>query len=1091
MRLLLPTPRPGLLLGRTSGLLLALLLCLAGGLPLAAQVESYVVRGTVVDEQGAPLAGVTVMAQDDHSIAGYSDGEGHFELRIPHGREVVLRFSYVGMVTAEETASPRKTTLTVHLRPDVELLGEVVVTGYQTISKERATGAFTVLEPEVLQERLDPSILQRLEGQVAGLTGTGGNLTLRGISTLRGNTHPLIVLNGMPYEGSTDAINPATVSNITVLKDAAAASIYGARAANGVIVITTKQGTEDSKVHFTYDGSVRVVSKPRMSALNLMDSREAADYLFYVMQQLPLEDIPDDDYQYYTSPLRLEILKYLHGEVSEAQIKQTLDHYAGLDNRRQLSDFYLRTGIEHQHNLSLFGGSKRHRYMLTANYVGDNPTSRHTSSRRYGFTLDDRVVLSDRFTFDAALSASYDDSRSDTGVGSYAAMYSSQPPYCMLYDEEGKALPIPTYRSESELKRILDDGLYDMHHYPTLNEGLETQRFHRSFYRINTGLTAKLFEGLSLSLRCSGDLGQDKSEQLQEAKSYGARSMVVDAAVLDPATGEMVFHIPEGGIMKQSRGDSRAYTLRGQVDYTIDRGNHYLTALAGSEIRSVRQTSTAGAYFGYDPNTLGFVPVDFRDLAEIYNTYALGGYFEYDYLQDNHLYEQEDRYVSFYGNASYSYAGKYDVTGSIRVDQSNLFGTDPRNQYRPLWSVGGMWHLSDEHFMEPARDLVSHLVLRLTYGIGGNVPKDAGPFLTLSAPTYDPMSRGQSSSILNPPNPLLRWEKTATTNIGIDFDLLRGKLRGSIDLYRRHTTDLMARRTADTTLGWGKLLLNYGVMDNHGVELTLGGSFRWGQVTYSPSLVFSVNRNKLVNVEESNRNTFYYTMGNTTTVGYPYSSVFSFPSAGLSPEDGTPLYYHTDPATGKREVTGDAYAVTMDDLVFSGSNIPTRTGSLTQRLEWKGLALSLVLYYSGGNVLRAVTAPYDGGSAGAGQPREYLHYWKAPGDELDRSTSPAITGKPINDYIVKQGWSASDIHAFPGDYLKVRDLTLSYRLPAQALSPLGLQSASLMLQVQNLGTLSFNRRGYDAESMGYYSYGWGSRGVPSPLTVSIGTTINL
>lgn len=1081
-------PRP------LARLLLALLLALGGGLgSIYAQVDSYIVRGSVLDEDGEPLAGVTIMAKSNHRIACFSDGDGHFELHIPHAEEMVLQVSYVGMIPTEVTVSPKKNAVTVYLYPNVELLGEVVVTGYQTLSKERATGSFSVIEPKVLEEKLDVNILDRLEGQVAGLNSSSGELTLRGISTLRGNTRPLIVLNGMPYEGNVSAINPSTVQNITVLKDAAAASIYGARAANGVIVITTKQGAKDSKVHFTYDGSVRFSTKPRMSALNLMSSKEAVDYYLYVQEKFPLEEIPEDTYQYYISPLSLATMKYRHGLIPEADFRKTVDYYSSLDNRQQLADFYLRTGLEHQHNFALSGGSDMHQYMLTANYVGERPTNKFANSRRYGFTIEDQVSLTDRITIDAGLTGSYTDSYADIGVGDYMGMYRGNPSFYMLYDEKGEPLPIPGRRSESELARIRKAGLYDLHYYPTLNQGLETMNDHSSFYRINTGLTAKLLEGLNLSLRYSGDFGHSKRETLQDPKSHGARSMVVNAASLDPETGELMLNIPRGGIMKQERGDSQAFTLRGQLNYTLNRGDHYLTALAGSEIRSIKETLTSGKYFGYDPNTLGFVPVDFNKLAEIYGAFAVGGLFGYNYLDDNYLYEHEDRYVSFYSNASYSYQGKYDVTGSIRVDQSNLFGTDPRNQYRPLWSLGGMWHMTEESFMEPASDWLSNLVLRLTYGIGGNVPKDAGPFLTLSAPTYNPTNQAQVSIINNPPNPNLRWEKTATTNLGIDFDILNGKLWGTIDLYNRHTTDLMAQRTADPTLGWDKLTLNYGVMDNRGLELTLGSTLHFGEVTYTPSLVFSVNHNKLVNVEESNPNTFSYTQGTATTVGYPYNSVFSFPSAGLSPENGTPLYYHTNPETGKREVTDNVYDVTMEDLVYQGNKIPTRNGSFTNRIEWKGLSVSLMLYYSGGNVLRAVVAPYTGGMGGSNMPREYLNFWKQPGDEKDLTTSPAITGQRVMDQLEHQGWSAADIHAFPGDYLKIRDLTISYELPHEYISILGLRSMDLMLQLQNLGTISFNKRGYDAEStpLGAAGYGWGDRVVPSPMTISLGTTINL
>lgn len=761
-----------------STLLTALLLLLALPLPsaVAEQAEGYKVTGLITDQTDQPLPGVTIIAKEDHKIACYSDVNGTFTLHIPYSRPLTLQISYIGMITQEVTVSPSNTSVKVRLKDDVELLGEVVVTGYQTLSKERATGSFSVIEPKALQEKLDVNLIDRLNGQVAGLVSTDKGLTLRGISTLRGNTRPLIVVNGMPYEGDLSAINPSTVQNITVLKDAAASSIYGARAANGVIVISTKQGSRESKPTFAYNGSVRFVTKPRMGALNLMDTREMLDHTLAVQQRFPLEAIPPADHKYYTSPIHLTILRYRHGEISEEELHSTLDRYAQLDNRSQLEDFYIRTGIEHQHNLALSGGSANNRYIVTANYVGNNPTDKFSSSRRYGFTLRDDITLSDRLSFDIGLTGSYSDSRRDIGVGSYYQYYRTLPSYTMLSDADATPLNIPGQRSEAELKHLVDEGLYDLHYSPLRNKGLELSTTHDSYYRINAGLTVNLLTGLNLSLRYSGDFSQDKKEQTHDPNSYGAMSEIVDAATKDQTTGEIVYNIPKGGKMVQVRGDGRAYTLRGQLDYTLEQGDHYLTALAGSEIRDLKEMSTSVSHFGYDPNTLGFIPVDYNLLAEINGTYALRDYYSYDYHRDNYLYEREDRFVSFYGNASYSYAGKYDLTGSIRVDQSNLFGTDPRNQYRPLWSVGGMWHITKEDFMHATSDWLCNLVFRLTYGIGGNVPKDAGPFLTLTSPIYNPSNKGQFSMINNPPNPNLRWEKTATTNVGIDFGLFSNRL---------------------------------------------------------------------------------------------------------------------------------------------------------------------------------------------------------------------------------------------------------------------------------------------------------------------------
>lgn len=1052
--------------------------------------QMITITGRVLDEEGLPLPGVTIIIKGNPTQGATTDSSGRFSIMVPKEGETVLVFSYIGMKHTEIRVSKKRTSLEVSLHPDAELLDEVVVTGYQTISKERATGSFAVIKPGDLSEKLQTSILGRLEGKVAGLTSGPEGLTLRGVSTLRGNTTPLIVLDGMPYTGSLSSINPSTIANVTVLKDAAAASIYGARAANGVIVVTTKRG-ESGHIRVSYDGSVTLAEKPRYGALNRMNSAELVDHMVDWIYKLPNSGVAPEDYPYYQDPVLAAISRERNGLMTKEELTQELEKYRSFDNEEQLAARYLRTGLVHQHNVSVSGGSERNTFLLSLNYLGNHPTTPFGSSRSYGISLSDRFDLTSWIHLDATLSASLSDDISDVGVGSYGLLRQSYPSYTRFFDKEGKPLYVPDseMRSEAELKRLIDLGTYDMHYNPHLNKGHEISEGSDQFYRLNLGVTINLPASLKLSLRYAGERSNGTSRTVMDKESHTARQDVIGGATIDPRSGKVIYNVPEGGQLFRTIGTGVAYTLRSQLSYILDSDRHYVTALSGIEIRDLHDKTVRSHYFGYDDNSLAYVPVDPKKLASLRGTLSSSGFYKYDYAAQNNMQDRQDRFFSFYANASYSYDRRYDLTGSIRIDQSNLFGTDPKYQYRPLWSLGAGWHLSEETFAEEARDWLSRLVLRATYGIGGNIPKTAGPYLTFSAPVYDLMARDFVSDIPTPPNPALRWERTATTNVGLDFALFGDKLRGSIEWYHKYTDDLLAERQSDPTLGWDKLLLNYGSMQNNGLEVMLSSELRLGEVSWAPTLVLGINHNKLLNVQESNPNTFHYTRGNTAAVGYPLHSVFSFPTKGLDHETGQPIYLRRDPASGTLVETKKATDLTLDDLVYSGTTVPTYNGSLTNTLSYKGITLSMMVMYGGGNVFRAVAPANNGYGVTTNSPREYLLRWQKPGDETIPGMNPPITGTAPDD-ITAHAWPASDRQIIRGDFLRISDLSLSYRLPSGWAETIGSREIRLTAQLRNLLTVGLRSKGYDPLAMTTTGYGWGARSLPLQRTLALGASIN-
>lgn len=560
--------------------------------------------------------------------------------------------------------------------------------------------------------------------------------------------------------------------------------------------------------------------------------------------------------------------------------------------------------------------------------------------------------------------------------------------------------------------------------------------------------------------------------------------MVNNAAQYDAETGELTLNVPQGGQLNQTRGTSHSYTLRAQLNFMKEMGDHYITAIGGAERRQVKTTSTANYYMGYDNNSLGYKPINPLILDPLSGTESLGGSFDWVYTDYNYMYEREDRYVSFYANASYAYDSRYDITGSIRVDQSDLFGTDPKYQYRPLWSLGGSWHAKQENFMKDVTWL-NNLTFRLTYGIGGNVPKDAGPYLTLYALEYNSWVSDFGATIKNQANPTLRWEKTKTLNLGIDFALLKNRLSGSIDLYSKNTVDLLANRNADPTLGWNQVMLNYGKMYNRGIELSLNSrnietrDFRWGT-----ALTFGYNKNKLTDVEDADANVFDYTNGYASVKGYPIGAVFSHRYAGLSAADGTPLYYSNESSEPVSQITS------IDDLEYSGTRIPRFTGSLENTFSYKNFDLSFMFVFYGGHVFRDQAAAYLSLPPTTNIYNGVLNAWRQPGDELLLNVTPAITGVSLSTEYDLHPWYTANIHVKKADFLKLRDISLTYNFDKQLVRRIGMSSLALTLQAQNLFAWTANDSGVDPEAMTTTGYGWGARGVKIPTTWTIGVSAN-
>lgn len=1051
---------------------------------------SFHMTGTVRDETGVSIIGATVMIGGS-GRGTVTDIDGRYSLQVAAGD--LVSFTFVGMADKIVKVQSGKTVVNVKMEANTTALTDVVVTGYQTLSKERATGAYSVISGKNTKGKLETNVLSRMEGLVAGINKAYSNkdkdkIVIRGVTTLKGEQAPLYVVDGMPYEGDLNSINPTDVQNITVLKDAAASSIYGARAANGVIVISTKRG-QTGKTRVSYDGSMKIVPKPDISYLNLMNSSELVDMQIEGFNYFHI-GYKNLNRRYSVNPVVALLYKRKNKELSDAQLSDALLPYRNWNNRKQIEDEFARTGIVHQHNLSISGGTEKNRYIATINYTGDYGNQKYVSKDRLGFSVKNDVDFFRWLSADFGVTGSFSREKGDNGVDSrggggktadnYVNLITNYPSYFMLRDGKGDPLNFQRFRSDYELERLQSLGLLDETYNPINNRAEENYHNEDNYYRLHAGLKFKILEGLDVDLKYQTENSYIKNRQLYSNLSYSVRKMVNEAAQYDRRKGTLTLNVPKGGQLNESRYESYSYTMRAQANFNRTFGKHAVSALVGAERRLVRYTGSRNYYMGYDDNSLGIKPINPLVLQSLQDTESLDGSFNWEYGQNNYQTHTEDRYVSFYANGSYTFDERYSLTGSIRMDQSNLFGTDPKYQYRPLWSVGGGWQLANEAFMKDF-SWINRLNLRLTYGVAGNVPKEVGPYINISNDGYNEWVGDFGSSISNPPNSQLRWEKTVSTNVGVDFAFWNSRLSGSVDYYYKKTTDLLGNRNADPTLGWSSLVMNYGSMFNRGVEVGLQSiniqnkNFTWGT-----NAMFSYNKNELINLEGTLESVFYYSAYDVQAVGHPMNSLFSYRYAGLNPADGNVLVYNN-----KGEKVSDVSSV--EDMVYSGTRDPKYTASLKNFFSYRGFDLSFMFVYYGGHVLRDIVVDYMGGAPNVNLNRKALNHWRKPGDETIPGIAPSFNKNYGSNR--DQIWYSADVHVKKADYIKLRDVSLSYNLPKNWLRKYAIESAAVTCQISNVWWWAANGD-IDPEAYSVVGYGRGTLTLPNPTTYTFGLSLN-
>lgn len=1066
-------------------------------------ITSPLLHGVVYDDRNSPLPGASVRI-DGYAQIAVTNEQGIYFIKDPPAKGRLL-VSYIGYKT-DTTSIANRNEININLNVASTTMQEVVIvnTGYQKLNKERATGSFGKPDMKVFADRAGTTdIISRMEGLVAGMTvqpgfkgvlpnsfGTGSNQQsiVRGKSTARLGTAPIYVVNGVQIE-NLSMVNTDDIADISVLKDASAAAIWGARAANGVIVITTKSGRAGEKVKFNYSGYLTIQGKPDFSYARYMNSseyiqaaRETFNPSVYPWNSLTNSVIAPHDLIMYNQS---------RGLISAATANSSLDSLSRIDNQQQIKDLWYRNAFTTNQTISASGGSSVYNFYTSLSYLKNYSNQLGSSDNAYRISLNQTInpTKAIRISLSTLISNNVSGTKKTLSPGPEFL------PYQLFKDAAGnnqnlnytQGLSPATLADYQARSRINLD-------YSPLDE-LNLGYAKNNMLSINTtaDVGIKIFKGLSFN----GTYGYQKmpgnSSTYDDSGLYSMRKELLNYTVARSTANVPVYYLPStGGRYATANSNNFNWTVRNQLAYTTQfrDGKDVLNVQAGQEIQERYNSLQTTVVRGYDDNLKTYSLLDYNALAQgVFG--AIGSFRSVFSEQPYTIRYERSRFRSYFGLLSYSIDNKYIIDGSIRRDYSNLFASGSSSQKKPAYSFGGKWLISKEDFMK-SQTWIDNLGLRVTYGITGNSPAQAA-FSQDILQTELNNTYGNSLFVTTPKNDKLSWETTHTFNTGVDFGVLKGRLNGSIDFYMKNTTDLLGSVPSNPLTGSGSIFGNIGNITNRGVELSLHSvnietpSFGW-----STNFVFSYNKNRLVSYSavDPTQNTVGSRLNEQNVVGFSSPTLFAFRYAGLD-NLGDPQIRLADGT-----VTKEYDAAKADDLVYMGTTQPKFNGGLSNTFRYKSLSLTANMIFNMGAVMRRdVNAVYTGlisanaSSFGGNLNEDFALRWRNPGDEATTDIPSYVANRGISgsrrntDY-----YTYADINVVSASYIKLRDITLSYDLSSSLLRTLHIDAARIYAQTGNYMIWKANKYDIDPEYQGYAN---GTRTVPAfshPFTLGVNVT---
>lgn len=1012
------------------------------------QPPKITVKGMVTDKAKIPLPGVSVRIKGTNEGVA-TDANGNFSIQV--AENAMLEVSYIGMKSQTIAVKGRR-TINIIMQENEEILQEVVVTGYQEVKKERMTGSVATISSGDIKNLNIKSMDQVLTGAISGVSsiasgrpGEDARIQIRGINSLTGSTEPIWIIDGMPLQGeapnlkstggSLNAalfqsgignISPDDIESITVLKDAAASAIYGARAANGVIVVKTKSG-HAGKPHYNITAHFGVTERPTNN-IRMMNSSEKVDFETQVFHDLEL-----------TGTGRVnEILRQVaRGVISQADADQQIEVLRNI-NTNWFKELY-RQSLSTQVNASMSGGTTNTQYYNSLNYLSENGTEYNNHYKRFRFNSKLNHKFSNKVKLQTELSATYRTNRSsaaDFGTLSYALYanpYESPDGYDQSWD-----------MSRSRLREGFS--------WTTFNAKNEIMNNTSSSRYLDASLRARLdwtiIKGLTLS-----------SQGIISASTNNTRTIHGENTYTNfqqnwlNFLGEELLPEQVKGSLREGTSYSNSYTFRNTLEYNLELEDiHFINIFGGQEIsdRITYASSNYSPIFDELHRIVGFPELpEGTDLKNI-NFAALGNTGRF-----------QSKLSSFFLNATYSFKDRYIASSSIRYDGSDIIGN--KNQFTPLWNVSGKWNLHNESFFKSK--FINALSLRGSYGYTGSIDKDAFPFVLMilgSSITYDDMSVPTEFIYANPN---VRWQTKKDVNIGFETSFLKNRFHVGINYYNNLVFDLLDNKSLPMSSGRRSVVENVANVVNKGWEFDLSAD-----VVRYRNFIWNLRGNVALN-ENIVTKTYYKSLdvlptitagkGNRNFVeGYPVSGWFGYRFAEVAPSTGHTMVYDGEGEKFDMDMLSNVtLGLKAPDPAFLGDYYPPIIGGISSNMTWKRWVLTVNLEFKAGNYIKSFNT-FRGISS---KNRHFSDQsrWRAPGDI---ASIPAISynNKAYSQYMY-------DVVLEKGDYLRNTYTSLGYNLPSSYLQKLGLANARITFTANNLFTLTAYK-GIDPALMGAIGY---------------------
>ena len=1062
------------------------------------------IRGVVKDKSGEPLPGVTVLIVGTQ--LGTATGmDGDFLLRVPEQDSVRLRFSFVGMKTKDVPYKKNQPALVVVLEEEAESIGEIVVTGYQQIEKRNLTSSVVTVKTSELKTIGASSIEQMLQGVVPGLSvvntsaapGAAPKIRIRGTATISGNADPLWVLDGVILENSVPVtaadlnspdvmnmfnsviggINPNDIESITVLKDASATAIYGTRAANGVIVVTTKKGKANS-FNIAYQHTSTLSIRPYYDNFDLLNSKERI--------ALAWENYEDGlsvwGGTHFNGTPGLEGLlnSYALGQITREQLNSMANKLE--ETNTDWFKTLFRNAYTQTHNLSVSGGTERTNYYISLNYNGEEGVDKASEYKNYGGMVKVNTRLFQGVNMGAILQMDRRDRE----------MYHSSIDLFNYAVRTSRAIPL--HEDNGDLHYYIGTVSGRWHKFNILNELANTgNESTQTDIKGIVNLTVNLYKGLKYeglfsyasSHSTARDYATEKSAYVADIRGYEYGEGSEEDIKKSP--------LPYGGVYNEQTYEQRSSLIRNGLTYkgslTEDLS---IDVLLGQEFRNTN-------YKGLKSNTFGY----FHDRGNTFYEPALGE--STGHLKRNKVTRSlvDRSNISYYGVVSAMYGDRYVLNANIRFDGSNLFGSNPKYRYLPLWSISGRWIISNESFLQD-NNTISNLALRASYGLRGNIVEDSSPSIIAAALPPNAVTGLFEMEIQQAPNPDLKWETTASFNVGLELGLFDDRLSLDVDYYLDESKDLIAYKSVSSVSGFSGKYVNYADVRNQGIDVSLSGTllknkdWRW-----TAAFNMGYVKNKVTKSTSTAQAKYLvqsvYTPGEVYE-GKPVDGMFSYRFAKLD-DKGMPMFYDKDGnvlGVDSEEIVN--YPYDLGNLKYEGTRDPLFSGGLNTRVSYKNVSLSMLFAFGLKNVVRLparayVTTPAEDENANS----SIKDRWR-PGQDNTGKTIPALSAgdgyitTADGNFYATDWYNLSDQTVVPGDYLRFRNLMIEYQLPARwtnkvVVGDRKMGNVSLKFQAQNLFVIADKRlKGYDPETINYTTTSYGS--LPLARTFTLGLNIN-